>query len=193
MSQHQPRLLPSALYGWVLSESTPVSNLPFPVPFPDVIWPWASPGTAPSLLPACTLLTTPAKSLLPCCFLPKTLRGQRRPFKVDFDILEVKTVLAEKTTPGPGCWEYWGSVWVQGQPGDPQGRGPMGVVECAATAQSMAALSGEPLVGSPRGLWCDAGCGALQERGARTRSVPRGAPASPFPMGITRDRRVPVH
>lgn len=53
-----------SMEGPSLSESSPASNLHFPVPFPDVIWLWASPGTGLSLLPARALLTAPVKSLL---------------------------------------------------------------------------------------------------------------------------------
>lgn len=102
-------------------------------------------------------------------------------------------LLTEKTTPVPGCWEYQGSAWLQGESGGPRERDLwvfLGV-QLLPGPGWVGAVS--PQVGSVWGLWCDSCCGVPREEVVRMGSVPRGAAVSPLPMGITRNCRVPVH
>lgn len=81
-------------------------------------------------------------------------------------------LLAEKTTPDRGCWEFQGSVWVQGEPGDTWG--PVDVTGCAATAWSWMAASRA----RSGGLWCDSCC---RRTGQEQAAFPGEPPQALFP------------
>lgn len=100
-------------------------------------------------------------------------------------------LLTEKTTPDPGCWEYQESAWLQGESGGPRGTRPAHLGGVQSAPGWLRAVS--PQVGSVWGLWCDSCCGALREEVVRTGSVPGAAAASPLPVGIIRNCKVPVH